>query len=158
MGYSRSLEFCALMSLASVDSYLPYAGDLTQACIPLGFFTAFCLQHHLLSVEVEQAHRDTVIQCRLQEGPVSALFVAMGAELEERHLSPAGQEFAHRVLPNFRDLYCELFDEESWRLQDNWDNYQRLAAVLVRDLYGRPPKRITSWLGDVVNKVVSIWR
>jgi hypothetical protein len=37
------------MSLASVDSYLPYAGDLTQACIPLGFFTAFCLQHHLLS-------------------------------------------------------------------------------------------------------------
>jgi hypothetical protein len=82
----------------------------------------------------------------------------MGAELEERHLNPAGQEFAHRVLPNFRDRYCELFDEESWRLQDNWDNYQRLAAVLVRDLYGQPPKPITSWLGNVVNKVVSIWR
>ena len=35
------------MRLASVDSYLPDAGDLSQACIPLGFFTAFCLQHQL---------------------------------------------------------------------------------------------------------------
>ena len=79
------------MRLASIDSYLPYVGDLSQACIPLGFFTAFCLQHQLLSPDVEQMHRDTVIQCRLQEGPVSALFVALGAELEDRHLSPAGQ-------------------------------------------------------------------
>ena len=96
------------MRLASVDSYLPDAGDLSQACIPLGFFTAFCLQHQLLSLEVEQMHRDTVIQCRLQDGPVSALFVALGAELTDQHLSPAGQAFAHRVLPTYSDRYLSL--------------------------------------------------
>ncbi|GIR63818.1 MAG: hypothetical protein CM15mP68_4840 [Pseudomonadota bacterium] len=71
-------------------TYLPYAGDLTQACIPLGFFTAFCLQHHLLNPEVEQVHADLVTQCRYQEGPVSALFVAL-VRSSRAHLSPKGQ-------------------------------------------------------------------
>ncbi|MAD07658.1 MAG: hypothetical protein CMP86_09620 [Gammaproteobacteria bacterium] len=146
------------MRLASVDSYLPDAGDLSQACIPLGFFTAFCLQHQLLSPEVEQMHRDTVIQCRLQEGPVSALFVALGAELEDRHLSPAGQAFAHRVLPTYSDCYCELFGEDSWQIKDDWENYQRMADVLVRDLYGQPSKPVTSWFDTVIKKVVGLWR
>ena len=146
------------MRLASVDSYLPDAGDLSQACIPLGFFTAFCLQHQLLSPDVEQMHRDTVVRCRLQEGPVSALFVALGAELEERHLSPAGQAFARRVLPTYADCYCELFGEDSWQLKDNWENYQSMATVLVRDLYGQPSKSVTSWLDTVLKKFVGIWR
>jgi hypothetical protein len=146
------------MRFASVDSYLPYAEDLTQAYIPLGFFTAFCLQHQLLSPEVEQRHNQAVSQCRFQEGPVSALFVVLGAQLEDADFSSAGRVFADRVLPTYCERYCELFGEDSWRLKDNWDNYQRMASVLVRDLYGQPPRSMKSVLSRVLNKMTKLWR
>jgi len=146
------------MRYASVDSYLSYTEDLTQACIPLGFFAAFCLQHQLLSSEVEQRHKELVTQCRFQEGPVSALFVVLGAELQDSAFNPAGKAFAERVLPTYCERYCEVFGEDSWWIKDNWDNYQRMASVLVRDLYGQPPKSMTSLLGSFFSKVAGLWR
>ena len=146
------------MQHASVDDYLPYAGDLTQACIPLGFFTAFCLQHHLLNPEVEQVHADLVTRCRYQEGPVSALFVALGAQLQEQHLSPKGQRFADLVLPGYRERFCEVFGEDCWQIKDEWSHYQRIAALLVRDLYGRPPAAASSWAGHVLGKLTRLFR
>ena len=146
------------MQHANVDAYLPYAGDLAQACIPLGFFTAFCLQHHLLNPEVEQVHADLVTQCRYQEGPVSALFVALGAQLQEQHLSPKGQRFADLVLPGYRERFCEVFGEDSWQIKDEWSHYQRIAASLVRDLYGRPPAATISWAGRVLGTLTRLFR
>ena len=146
------------MRFTSVDSYMPYAEDLTQACIPLGFFTAFCLQHQLLSPEVELRHKDVVAQCRFQEGPVSALFVVLGAQLEDADFSPAGRLFADRVLPTYCDRYCELFGADSWQIKDNWDNYQRMASLLVRELYGQPPRSTKSVLRSVLKKITKLWR
>ena len=141
------------MQYASVDTYLPFAGDLAQACIPLGFFAAFCLQHQLLSPEVECVHPEIASQCRFQEGPVSALFVALGAELSDQHFSPRGQIFAARVLPEYREAFCALFGDDCWQIKDEWPQYQRIAKILVRELHGRPQTQKTSWAGRVLSKI-----
>lgn len=146
------------MNWASVDAYLPYAEGLSQACIPLGFFTAFCLQHRLLNPAVEQQHAEAVARCRFQEGPVSALFVALGAELTELHLNPQGQAFAERVLPSYVDRYRVLFGEDCWQTPDEWPRYQQMAASLVRDLYGQPPTATASVLGRVIAAFTRFWR
>lgn len=146
------------MNWASVNAYLPHAAGLSQACIPLGFFTAFCLQHRLLNPTVEQQHAETVARCRFQEGPVSALFVALGAELTEQHLNPQGQAFAERVLPSYLDRYRTLFGEDCWQTPDEWPLYQLMAASLVRDLYGQPPTATASWPGRVFAALARLWR
>ena len=84
------------MQHANVDAYLPY-GRLSSSLHSVGFLSAFCLQHHLLNQGWSRCCR-IVTQCRYQEGPVSALFVALGAQLQEQHLSPMGPEFANRYL------------------------------------------------------------
>ena len=145
------------MQRASVDAYLPYAGASTS------LHSVRFLYGVLSTAPVAKSrggagacrHRDSV---SLSRGPVSALFVALGAQLQEQHLSPMGLRFANRVLPEYRERFCEVFGEDSWRIKDEWSHYQRIAALLVRDLYGQPPTASSSWAGRMFGKLTRLWR
>ncbi|GIR63817.1 MAG: hypothetical protein CM15mP68_4830 [Pseudomonadota bacterium] len=49
------------------------------------------------------------------------------------------------MLPGYRERFCEVFGEDSWRIKDEWSHYHRIATLLVRDLHGQPPS--TQFLG-----------
>ena len=94
--------------LASVDDYLPEAGALDKALLPLGFVLAFCAQHGLLSQTFLQHRGEQLSSVRLQEGPVTALFAVHGGTLYASDFSPQVFNFCSatclgcpKTLPNF---------------------------------------------------------
>ena len=138
--------------LASVDDYLPDAGALDRALLPLGFVLAFCAQHGLLSQTFLQLRGEQLSSVRLQEGPVTALFAVHGGTLYVSDFSPRGLQFLQNYLPRLPEDFADLFGEDCYGIKDDWSNYQRLANVMIRHLLGQPKrhgfwKRIQSELG-----------
>ena len=130
--------------LASVDDYLPDAGALDRALLPLGFVLAFCAQHGLLSQTFLQLRGEQLSSVRLQEGPVTALFAVHGGTLYVSDFSPRGLQFLQNYLPRLPEDFADLFGEDCYGIKDDWSNYQRLANVMIRHLLGQP-KRPSFW-------------
>ena len=142
--------------LASVDDYLPDAGALDRALLPLGFVLAFCAQHGLLSQTFLQLRGEQLSSVRLQEGPVTALFAVHGGTLYVSDFSPRGLQFLQNYLPRLPEDFADLFGEDCYGIKDDWSNYQRLANVMIRHLLGQP-KRPCFWK-RIQSKLVGLWR
>ena len=142
--------------LASVDDYLPEAGALDRALLPLGFVLAFCAQHGLLSQTFLQHRGEQLSSVRLQEGPVTALFAVHGGTLYASDFSSQGLQFLQRYLPRLSQDFAELFGEDCYGIKDDWANYQRLADVMIRHLLGEP-RRPSLW-SNIKTKLGGLWR
>lgn len=142
--------------LASVDDYLPDAGALDRALLPLGFVLAFCAQHGLLSQTFLQLQGEQLSSVRLQEGPVTALFAVHGGTLYVSDFSPRGLQFLRNYLPRLPEDFADLFGEDCYGIKDDWSNYQRLANVMIRHLLGQP-KRPSFWK-SIQSKLGGLWR
>ena len=142
--------------LASVDDYLPDAGALDRALLPLGFVLAFCAQHGLLSQTFLQLRGEQLSSVRLQEGPVTALFAVHGGTLYVSDFSPRGLQFLHNYLPRLPEDFADLFGADCYGMKDDWSNYQRLANVMIRHLLGQP-KRPSFWK-SIQSKLGGLWR
>jgi hypothetical protein len=142
--------------LASVDDYLPDAGALDRALLPLGFVLAFCAQHGLLSQTFLQLRGEQLSSVRLQEGPVTALFAVHGGTLYVSDFSPRGLQFLQNYLPRLPEDFADLFGEDCYDIKDDWSNYQRLANVMIRHLLGQP-KRPSFWK-SIQSKLGGLWR
>lgn len=142
--------------LASVDDYLPDAGALDRALLPLGFVLAFCAQHGLLSQTFLQLRGEQVSSVRLQEGPVTALFAVHGGTLYVSDFSPRGLQFLQNYLPRLPEDFADLFGADCYGIKDDWSNYQRLANVMIRHLLGQP-KRPSFWK-SIQSKLGGLWR
>ena len=142
--------------LASVDDYLPDAGALDRALLPLGFVLAFCAQHGLLSQTFLQLRGEQLSSVRLQEGPVTALFAVHGGTLYVSDFSPRGLQFLQNYLPRLPEDFADLFGEDCYGIKDDWSNYQRLANVMIRHLLGQPKRR--SFWKSIQSKLGGLWR
>ena len=142
--------------LASVDDYLPDAGALDRALLPLGFVLAFCAQHGLLSQTFLQLRDEQLSSVRLQEGPVTALLALHGGTLYVSDFSPRGLQFLRNYLPRLPEDFADLFGEDCYGIKDDWSNYQRLANVMIRHLLGQP-KRPSFWK-SIQSKLGGLWR
>ena len=142
--------------LASVDDYLPDAGALDRALLPLGFVLAFCAQHGLLSQTFLQLRGEQLSSVRLQEGPVTALFAVHGGTLYVSDFSPRGLQFLQNYLPRLPEDFADLFGEDCYGIKDDWSNHQRLANVMIRYLLGQP-KRPSFWK-SIQSKLGGLWR
>ena len=142
--------------LASVDDYLPDAGALDRALLPLGFVLAFCAQHGLLSQTFLQLRDEQLSSVRLQEGPVTALLALHGGTLYVSDFSPRGLKFLRNYLPRLPEDFADLFGEDCYGIKDDWSNYQRLANVMIRHLLGQP-KRPSFWK-SIQSKLGGLWR
>ena len=129
----------------SIDNYLPIATDIGKAAVPLGLFLAWCANLRLLNQTVEQDHERLILRIRMQETHGSELLVAMGGELSDNIFSDGGNAFMRRYYSGYLEDYKETFavsDETLCSVQETWDNYAKLAAVLTPQLLGR--KRVGS--------------
>ena len=142
--------------LASVDDYLPDAGALDRALLPLGFVLAFCAQHGLLSQTFLQLRGEQLSSVRLQEGPVTVLFAVHGGTLYVSDFSPRGLQFLQNYLPRLPEDFVDLFGADCYGIEDDWSNYQRLANVMIRHLLGQP-KRPSFWK-SIQSKLGGLWR
>ena len=145
--------------LATVDDYLVAAGSLDKALLPLGFLLAFCAQHQLLSQQFTLQHSQLLSAVRLQEGRVTALFAANGAVFNEADFSPAGAAFVRRCLPTLAEDFAQAFGSDCYQIEDQWEQYQLLANLLVRRLMGSPQRRSDGgFFSSLLAGVKSLWR
>ena len=145
--------------LATVDDYLVAAGSLDKALLPLGFLLAFCAQHQLMSQQFISQYAQQLSAVRLQEGRVSSLFAAHGAALHEEDFTPTGAAFVGQCLPCLAEDFAQTFGPDCYEIEDQWENYQQMAEVLVRRLLGAPARRGESgFFAGLVKGVKKLWR
>ena len=139
MGYSRAIEFCALMQpfYDDLDNHLPYASDLAQASVPMGMLLAWCARMQLLSADFLQEHAQLVLRVQVEEALGSELLVAAGGRLDKAYFSERGQSFLDQFYPGYFDLFCAEFGDQAYGVKDTWDNYRRIAPVLTQALMGK---------------------
>ena len=146
----------SLMQLANVDAYMEEAGSLHKAMLPLGFFTAFCFHHGLLSPAFLQQHESLLARVRYQEGQVSELFAANGAVLTKEDFNPSGYTFLQSYLGKLAEDYKATFGAGCYDIDDSWENYQLFAKVFVRAHLGAPKgKGITK---PIVQSIKATWK
>ena len=97
------------LQYANVDEHMSEAGSLHKAMLPLGFVTAFCFHHGLLSAQFVQQHESVLARVRYQEGQVSELFAANGAVLNKQDLNERGLVFLQSYLAKLTDDFKATF-------------------------------------------------
>ena len=147
---------------ANIDEHMAAAGSFHKAMLPLGFLTAFCFHHGLLSAQFLSQHESVLARVRYQEGQVSELFAANGAVLNKQDLNERGLAFLQRYLVKLTDDYKATFGADCYNIEDSWENYQLFAKVLIRAHLGAPKSH--GLLGNrriaqpIVQSIKSSWK
>ena len=150
------------LQYANVDEHMSEAGSLHKAMLPLGFVTAFCFHHGLLSAQFVQQHESVLARVRYQEGQVSELFAANGAVLKKQDLNERGLVFLQSYLAKLTDDFKATFGADCYGIEDSWENYQLFAKVLVRAHLGAPKSHglfgSRSSAQPIVQSIKSSWK
>ncbi len=126
----------------SLAHHLPAAGSIDRAAVPLGMFVAFCANLGLVSASFAQRHETLLLRLRYREITGSELLTAgCGGELQRDMLSEAGQAFADRYLDRYMEDFRSVFGNDVYAVADSWQQYDRIAPVLMRELHGADPAR-----------------
>lgn len=147
------------LQYADVNGHMSEAGSLHKAMLPLGFVTAFCFHHGLLSTHFLQQHESVLARVRYQEGQVSELFAANGAVLIEQDLNERGLVFLESYLAKLTADFKTSFGADCYGIEDSWENYQLFAKVLVRAHLGAP-KPLGNRLSapPIIQSIKSSWK
>ncbi len=127
-------------SYDSIEHHVALAPDFGKACVPMGMLLAWCANMQLLSGSIMQAHEQLILRLRFEEANGSELLVACGGELRRDMFNTQGQQFLDVFYPRYMTFFADLFGVEPYSVRENWDNYQRLAQALVRELWGAPAR------------------
>ena len=144
---------------ADVNGHMSEAGSLHRAMLPLGFVTAFCFHHGLLSTHFLHRHESVLARVRYQEGQVSELFAANGAMLTQQDLNERGLVFLQSYLAKVTTDFKATFGADCYGIEDSWENYQLFAKVLVRAHLGAP-KPLGNRLSapPIIQSIKSSWK
>jgi len=142
----------------TLEQHLQRHADLAQAAVPMGMLLAWAANQHLLAAQVAQLHERLLLRIRFQEALGSELLVACGGDLHSDLFNLDGQAFLQDYYADYLGDYKELFGEEYYRIADDIDNYQRVAAMLThRFMHSLGRKRVTRVPG-LPTRVRGWWR
>jgi len=60
------------------------------------------------------------------------------------HLNARGAAFTRNYYPGYADAWRATFGDNAYDVEDSWDSYQRIAAVLTLALQGKPDRGAAS--------------
>lgn len=128
-----------------IDRHMGEAGSIDRAAGPLGVYLAWCANLDLLSDEVKQHFAGEVVRLRMRDlKPVEFLIKVTAGSLRNEHLNEAGLEFTERCYAGYIDDYAAALNIEVssvYDVEDSWENYDRVAPELTRQLYRRKHPR-----------------
>ncbi len=132
-----------------IDRHMGDAGSIDRAAGPLGVYLAWCANLDLVSDALKQHFAGEVVRLRMRDlKPVEFLIKATAGTLRSEHLNEAGLEFTERYYAGYIDDYAAALNIEAssvYDVEDSWENYDRVAPELTRQLYRRGRKRAKHW-------------
>ena len=91
-----------------------------------------CANLHLLSAEFQQVNEGALLRLRYRELTPAEFLTATGdGSLSEADLNEAGQAFTRDYYATYQSDFEATFNGDVYAVQDNWANYDRIAAVLT---------------------------
>jgi hypothetical protein len=144
----------------TIDNHLAAAGSIERAAMPLGLYVAWCANLGLLSQTFADQHHALVMRVRYREVKGSELLVAVcGGELSPEHLNPAGRAFTESYYPRYLQDFRATFSGDIYQLEDNWHNYDEIAAVITRAYMGPASgRRSGASAGSEEKRWWQVWR
>jgi len=117
----------------ALDHHLAAAGSIERAAVPMGMYLAWCANLQLVSARLAQDAEQLLLRVRFREVTGSELLVAgCAGELHSRWLSEGGQRFTDEYYPRYLGDFAAVFGADIYAVKDDWDHYDRIAAVLTR--------------------------
>lgn len=120
-----------------LDRHLELAGSIERAAVPMGMYLAWCANLQLVSPQLAADAGQLLLRVRYREVTGSQLLVAgCAGELHSRWLSEDGRRFTDGYYPQYLADFAGVFGEDVYSVQDDWDHYDRIAAVLTKHYMG----------------------
>ena len=131
----------------SVDRHMADADAVDKAALAPGIFLAWCVNLGLESRELNEQHERAVLRLRYREITGSEFLVAAcGGVLDASALGENGRRFADNHYEAYLDALREFAPGgEIYSLEDDWNLYDRMAAVLTRRYMGRQAPSTPWW-------------
>jgi hypothetical protein len=132
-----------------IDRHMDEAGSIDRAAGPLGVYLAWCANLDLVSDTLKERFAGEVVRLRMRDlKPGEFLIRATAGSLRCEHLNDAGLVFTQRYYAGYLDDYAAALNVEAtsiYEVEDSWENYDRVAPELTRQLYQRNRKRGKHW-------------
>jgi len=144
----------------TLDYHLSRGADIAQAAVPMGLFLSWAVNLRLFAEANYLDQESTLLRIRFRETNGSELLVACGGDLCAEMFTAEGQRFVRAYYPRYLDDYAACFGSDIYSVEENWVNYDRLAAVLMRAYLGAPeasPIR-RDWLTSSTQWLRKGWR
>ncbi len=154
-----------MLIIDDIDLHMPLAGSIERAACPPGFFLAWCANLQMLSDDFSRRHADALVRLRMRDLTPGEFLITCGdGRFGTEELNARGRAFADSYYQvQYLNDFAATFDkngpddEHIYDVEDNWANYDKLAGVLTRRLYGsqsspqastgrKPRNRAASWL------------
>jgi hypothetical protein len=140
-----------------IDRHMTGAGSIDRAAGPLGVYLAWCANLGLLAEAFATAHERELVRLKMRDmRPGEFLIRAAAGTLRFADLNEVGSEFTRRYYQRYVGDYAEALEvapEAIYEQADTWENYDRVAPGLTRQLY-RPADHERSWMGVLMQR----WR
>jgi hypothetical protein len=101
----------------------------------MGMYLAWCANHQLLSNALDHHASNLILRIRFREASPSELAVAgCAGVLRPEHFNREGRSFTEACYADYL-LDCRLaFSGSPYDAEDDWESYDRIAALLTRRL------------------------
>lgn len=136
---------------------------MVRAYAPMGQLVAWAVNLRLVDEAAMLEHEGLLLRIRFREARGSELLVACGGDLARELFNADGQRFLDGYYDAYLGDYAQALGlgEDPYTAEEDWANYDKVAAVLTRRYMGGPPRRanpLAGALSRISNGIRRLWK
>jgi|GEM_PF-715712 len=121
-----------------INRHLGEAGDFDRAALIPGMYLAWCARLNLLERGFAEQQAQAILRLHYNDGSCIEMLVAgCAGTLKYSHLNSQGAAFARNYYSTYLADWQTLFGEDIYAVEDSWENYAKIAAVLTKALHSK---------------------
>ncbi len=118
-----------------IKAHLDVAGDFEKAALIPGMYLAWCARLSLLDRDFAEQQAQSILRLHYNDGScIEMLVTGCAGTLKYAHLNKQGAAFTRDYYANYLGDWQALFGDDIYAVEDSWENYAKIAAVLTKAL------------------------
>jgi len=128
-----------------INRHLAAAVEFDRAALIPGMYLAWCARLNLLDRGFAEQQAQAILRLHYNDGScVEMLVSACGGTLKYGHLNKQGVAFTREYYADYQKDWRALFGDDLYAVEDSWENYGKIAAVLTKALHARSDQNATN--------------